>query len=259
MDNKPYVAYSTIKSNVYWIILYDLSENKSFKEIKTENTKPITKIKFYFNFYSKEGFLLTHSADEMIILYNLSKDANVELNIKSYPFEGFYGLTMVFQNENSFNIIIGRKSILSSDSEDEKIMIYNQEGNTVGNLNLKTKKIIDDLETYYFGEEIFILVTSFADDIFLYNFKTGEVKSKFKEKRDDENHRCTLIYQKENDLLLILGNNKGTIRIFNIYNKELIAKFETEKCLITSMLLWNQKYLLFGNVKGDIRIIDLEN
>ena len=72
-------------------------------------------------------------------------------------------------------------------------------------------------------------------------------------------HCSGFIYEKENNDYLCSSSYNGYINIWDLYNKTILKVINTNKCLLTHIIEWNNKYIIVADFDNkSFKIIDLE-
>ena len=79
-----------------------------------------------------------------------------------------------------------------------------------------------------------------------------------KQKPETE-HFSGFIYNKDNNDYLCSSSENGYINIWDLYNKKIFKRINTNKCKLAHIIRWNNKYIIVADVNNkSFKIIDLE-
>ena len=177
------------------------------------------------------------------------------------------GLTEYLKFEKIFDI---SKSFIYSCSlifDEELDYIIIPTGNTkqyIKVLNMETGEIIKEIhnsnyiyfiDTYNNENDIFLILGTESNGIFVYSFTKNKLYFCFIEKNDSSSHYCAIM--RKNDL--IESCDWGFIRIWDFDKKELKNKINMNSKII-GITLWDDNYLFVSNCEKPykIKILDLE-
>ena len=255
IDNILYLIYSNKK---YFIIFYNLIDNKKINEIKKAHSNYITNFRHFLDKKNKRDLIISISAENNNIkLWNIN---NLEC-IYNYENVNERGETFsaCFISDKFQNYIISSNSYLFNT---EPIKIYDFNGK-------KIKEINDsNLNTFYINiyydnklSKNYIITGNYG---YLCSFDYNNNKL-YKKYCDDclrinkKEHNFVIINNKEDIIELISSSFDGNIRIWDFYSGLLLKKIKIIDKYLTGICLWNEEYLFSGCEDCEIKLIDLKN
>ena len=259
---KSVAVYSMIKSNEiiyeiafpdnkngYNVIFFDLNQNKISNQIKNAHSSKIHRIKHYYSQYLKSHLLLTSSNDKSIKIWNITENPISNLLTIKDCFDGdnYSPFCLMFKDERFF--------ILGGSSTEKKRIIWNQNGEIIGDIQKSNLSFGRFIEATYIENKTYILLSGNYhsecldyDDNILKTYKNINKKCE---------HLIVNLFKKEENIFLITGDESGNCCIFDFKTTNLIKEIELGNN-IQALCSFSNKFLIAANNKL-IKIINMEN
>ena len=241
------IAYPDNK-NGYNIIIYNIL-NQNTNIIKNAHQNNIHRIKHYYDCITKNHILLTSSGDKSIKLWNISSDAF--LNILHLPncFDGFFSSPFCLMFNKGDYYILGN-------SWENKKNIWNKKGELIGSIEKSKLNYYKFIEATYIDNKPYILLSGKNhSECFDYNNNTIKV---YQSNNKDNQHWIINLFNKNNKIYLISGDNGGNVIIFDFLSTNEIGSISIGGT-IYSLCSINEKYILVGNDSNELKVIDFDN
>lgn len=229
------------------ITIYDLINKKIIQKLPSHSC--ITKIKYYFDFKRKRDLLLSASYDGTLKVWNISNNySNILIISKTRENTDFSPSCLVFE-ENDF--------FLLTSNYDKKLKCYSSRGSGILSLNYNYKANYLT-ETFYYGEKIYLIIAGIPG-IYLYDWCSKQIHRHLLDRyKEEAYHLCFEVNQsKEGSLDLIECNSKRIIRLRDFFRGNL-KKIFSINTTFNSMITWNSKFLLTGDIEHLLRLFNLE-
>ena len=231
------------------IIIYNILLKKTTNKIHKAHSKDILMIKHYYYSYSKKHLLLTSSLDKSIKLWNISSNPiSNELIINNCFYGNCTNQFCILFNNNDYIIIGG--------SYDNKKNIWDKNGKLIGPIEKSKLVHGHHIETIYLNNESYILLSG-KNHTESYDYYNNNLRI-YKSNNDKYEHMISNLFNKNNIIYLICGDNGGNIIIFDFFSADEIYSISTGSC-VKALCSLNEKYFLVGNDEGEIKVIDLDS
>jgi len=245
------IAYPYNK-NGYNIILYNLLLNGTTNIINNAHQNNIHRIKHYYDPSSNNHILLTSSADKSIKLWNIS----------SNPISNILYITNCFDGvpESPFCLMFNKEDyyILGGSTYNKK-NIWDKNGKIIGSIEKSKLRFYTFIETTYIDNIPYILLSGDCHSV-CYDYNNDNIKI-FKsnnKKNIRDIHYIVNLFKNNNNLYIISGDEGGNIIIFDfISTKEIITISVGGH--IYSLCSLNEKYILVGNNKNELKVFGFYN
>ena len=242
------IAYPDNK-NGYNIIIYNLLLNKSTNTISNVHLNEIHIIKHYYDKLSENHILLTSSSDKSIKLWNISSYpiSNI-LHIK-HCFDGHISSPFCLMYNNEEYYIFGG-------SLDQKKNIWNKNGELIGSIEKSLLNASYFIESTYIDNKPYILLSGrYHSECYDYNNTSIKI---YKSNNKNNSHYVVNLFKNNNKIYLISGDYVGNIIIFDFISTNEISSI-SDCGKIYSFCSINERYILVGNIKGELKVIDFNN
>jgi len=251
-----FTFFNTIKGDtilVYLTINYilcgDIKKNLLLKKIKVE-INDISSIKHYLDTNNNKDILITTSV-KTIKLYDINNKFNIISNIQYIGDDkGALTSSCLLCNElNKTNYII-------SAGANHYIKVYDFNGKFLR--NFEDKVLSNVIEPYYDKKtNQYYIVNANYDNVKSYIFETGKIYKTY-QKGDKTAHFFMLIKELKNKTIIIESGNNGYIKFWDFHSGNLILGIRLEYELLSGLCLWDDNYLLCGDWRKKINLIDLK-
>ena len=260
--NNNFEVYVSIKDNKEYLIspnaynynldIFTLFDNKLLLSLKGHINK-IRTIRYFNN--KIEDYLLSTDEDELIV-WEMTNNYNIKHRIKN---SGNVFSCLLFFNNNDHYII----SSANSTSHD-----YYKSGTKIYSFNNgKYIRYIKNSNYYHIkyllpwlnrNNNKYYIVQFASNAIVINDLLEDELYSELI--NDDEgSHFSGCIISKDNKEYLCSSSWNGYINIWDLYDKKIFKTILINNCYLTSLIKWNNKYLIvadYGN--KSIKIINIE-
>ena len=242
------IAYPDNK-NGYNINIYNLLLNKNTNIIKNAHLNNIWIIKHYYDSLTKNHILLTSSKDKSIKLWNIS----------SYPISNILHINNCFDGapDSPFCLMFNKEDYyILGGSRDKKKNIWNKNGNLIGTIEKSQLNYGIFIESTYIDNKPYILLSGeYHSECYDYNNNTIKI---YKSNNKNNIHYIVNLFKNNNKIYLISGDDGGNVIIFDFISTNEISSISIGGT-IYSLCSINEKYILVGNNKGELKVIDFDN
>ena len=264
-DSISFIVYKSINDNIYLvysnknnsIISYDLIDNKKTIEIKNGHNDKITFLRHYLDKSKKRDLILSMS--EVIKVWN-SNNFECLLKLSNIYRNSYFLFSACFIKDFFYDICI-IPCYLEKDYNNDKLKVYNLYGTKIKEINDSSgyKQYSSSIETFYDEKsKITYIITTHYMCVKSYDYYSNQIYHKYIDGNNDFDHHHSIIYNKNEDTLLIEDCADQMIRIWNFHSGELIKKFRIYNLFgLKDICIYNDKYLL-ATCFGRIELIDLE-
>ena len=234
--------------NGFNVLIYDILTNKLSNKIINAHLKQIHRIKHYYNSTDKNDLLLTSSEDKSVKIWNLLSNPISNILKISNCFQGgnLSPFCLMFLNGDIF--VLGG-------SYERKKKIWNQNGESLGYLEKSNITYGKYIEATYIDNKPYILLAGKGPSE-SYDYIESSIKT-YKYKNNNENLVINLLKINEK-IYLLTGDNGGNVVIFDFISTNEIAKVSVGG-YVYSLCTLNEKYILAGNSKNEIKVIDFDS
>ena len=241
------IAYPD-NNNGYNIIIYNLLNNNK-NIINKAHLDNIHRIKHYYDSLTKNHILLTSSADKSIKLWNIS----------SYPISNILHINNCFDGDprSPFCLMFNKEDYyILGGSWNKKKNIWNKNGNLIGPIEKSQLNIGEFIESTYIDNKPYILLSGeYHSECYDYNNNTIKI---YKSNNKNNIHYIVNLFKNNNKIYLISGDHVGNVIIFDFISTNEINSISVGG-IILSLCSINEKYILVGNNKGELKVIDFDN
>ena len=264
-DDNQYIA-SPNRITKY-IDIYSVIDNQKILSLKG-HLKNITAIKYFFNAKNFNEYLISADTNKKVIIWDINKNYIIKFKINTHYGSKIYSCLLVFPHNNEDMIITStqneeKRKKLKFVSATKAYSLNN--GNFIKYIDNKSYcfKIFYLLSWYNKNNNNYYIIQFSTNDIFINNLSNDEDYYSF--------HKGSYIYQPHPDNYCFSGfiynidNNdflffisKFSLKIFDLYNKNIINSIEIKHSTIININPWNDNYLIII-AKDSFQIIDFIN
>ena len=112
------------------------------------------------------------------------------------------------------------------------------------------------VETIYLNNKSYILLSG-RNHTESYDYYNNILRS-YKSNNDKYEHMISNLFNKNNIIYLICGDNGGNIIIFDFFSADEIYSISTGSS-VKALCSLNEKYFLVGNDEGEIKVINFDS
>ena len=241
------MAYPDNK-NGYNIIIYNLLNNNK-NIINKAHLDNIHIIKHYYDSLTKNHILLTSSKDKSIKLWNISSNQISNILHIQNCFDG--------DNRSPFCLMFNKDDYyILGGSRDKKKNIWNNNGKLIGPIEKSQLNYGVFIETTYINNKPYILLSG-VNHSECYDYNNNTIKI-YKSNNKNHIHIVVNLFKNNNKIYLISGDDGGNVIIFDFISTNEINSISVGG-LFCSLCSLNEKYILVGNNKGELKVIDFDN
>ena len=242
------LAYPDNK-NGFNIIIYNLISNKITNRLNNAHKNQIHRIKHYYYASAKTHLLLTTSSDKSIKLWNIS----------SNQISGFMSIDNCFDGDNysPFCLMFNNNDYyICGGSRSEKKKIWNKNGIVIGPIEKSNLAYGRFIEATYIDYKPYIILSG-QNHSESYDYINNDLKI-YKPQNKNQQHLIANLFKKNNTIYLICGDDGGNFMIFDYVTTNEISSISVEG-VVYSLCSINEKYILVGRKKGELKVIDFDN
>ena len=140
-------------------------------------------------------------------------------------------------------------------SWNKKKNIWNKNGNLIGPIEKSQLKRGEFIESTYIDNKPYILLSGNHSECYDYNNNTIKI---YKSNNKNNEHSIVNLFKNNNKIYLISGDDGGNVIIFDFISTNEISLISVGG-IISSLCSINEKYILVGNDKGELKVIDFDN
>lgn len=276
-ENNKKKIFLIIKSNDFNsnIDIIDIELNEIIHQLSNghQNNKTIVMIRHFNDIIKKRDYLLS-STNKEVILWDLNK-YDIIYNINSKYNQFSFSSILLF---NNYNKLFSNLLIISYSEKYSNlnlfINIYNLDnGQFIKNLpNLNSISCFYILSWIKYENNIYkntYIIACCNNKVIIYDIYNNTSEKLVYAELKTEEHKiinyysaCLLSSKNKNNInnldLLYTTSDVGKIFIWDLNNKDLKYKIDTNFEQLNCILNYNENYLLAGDIFGNIYIIDVE-
>jgi len=239
--------------NGFNIIIYNILSRK-INTIKNAHQNEINTIKHYYYSLNKYHILLTSSKDKSVKLWNISSNPVSNILHISNCFNGnnWSPFCLMFDKNNKDDddyYIIGGTYF-------NKKNIWNKNGVLYGSIEKSQLNYYKFIEATYIDNKPYILLSG-VNHSECYDYYNNTIKI-YQPKKKNNQHWIANLFNKNNKIYLISGDNGGNVIIFDFISTNEISSISIGGD-IYSLCSINEKYILVGDSNKKLSVIDFDN
>ena len=197
---------------------------------------------------------------KIVIIWDITNNYNIKYQIDT-KYKGYiYSCLLIFPHniDDNYIIISALNSPNNIDKSSPKIYSLNN-GKFIKYINNTNNIVIYYLLSWYNKKNNKFYIIQFSNKkIIINNLIEDELYSELKQQRED-GHYTGFIYEKEKNDYLCSSSHRGYINIWDLYNKTIFKVINIDKCVLTYIIEWNNKYIIVADYDNkSFKIIDLE-
>ena len=250
-DNKDYLI--SPNSYKYNLDIFTLFDNKLIKSLQGHESK-IRTVRYFSN--RDEEYLTSADEDYILIVWDVTNDYKIKHKIDVNG--NIYSSLIIFHNNNQY--IVTSTNSTSYDKYKAATKLYSlYDGEFI--------RLIKDTNYYYVQyllpwlnkkDNNYYIIQFAKNAILINNLLDDEVYSEFIQEPEDY-HYGGYIINKESEEYLVSSSFNGFINIWDLFNKKIFKIINTDKCYLSSVIQWSNKYIIVADYdKKSFKIIDLE-
>ena len=141
-------------------------------------------------------------------------------------------------------------------SGNKKKNIWNKNGNLIRPIEKSQLNGCAFIESTYIDNKPYILLSGeYHSECYDYNNNTIKI---YKSNNKNNIHNIVNLFKNNNKIYLISGDDGGNVIIFDFISTNEISSISVGG-IIFSLCSLNEKYILVGNNKGELKVIDFDN
>ena len=134
--------------------------------------------------------------------------------------------------------------------------IWDKNGKLIRFIEKSKLNICVFIETTYIDNKPYILLSGrYHSECYDYNNNTIKI---YKSNNKNNEHSIVNLFKNNNKIYLISGDDGGNVIIFDFISTNEISSISVGG-IILSLCSINEKYILVGNDKGELKVIDFDN
>ena len=259
-DNKEYLV--SPNANNFHLDIFDLSYNKLVNSLPGHNNQ-IRNVRYNNN------YLISADDDKIVIVWDINNNYKIIHKIKTNYGGSIYSCLLFFNGKdgqnNYNNYIITSTFNYSGNDEDSATKIYSfNNGKWIRNINRTNNISIYYLLSWKNNNNYYIIQFA-SGKIIISNLLTDKLYAELINQPEADHYNGFIYYgaYQVNNInvdLLFSSSYNGYINIWNLYEKKIFKVIDTNGCLLSNIILWNNQYLIASDFNNmSFKIIDMEN
>jgi len=243
-----YVVWGT---PTYSLEFFNIEKNKIINSIKEAHMNIIFSCRHYPDKKNKIDYIITSSYDRNVKIWNL-KSFSYNLIVNTYNNNYIYSVCLLFEeNEN--------KSYVITSSPNDFMKVWDFTGKLLDTFGLSDEGTYF-IDTYHDTKNNkYYILNGNVNDVKSYSFSDRKQYKKYLGKPQSW-HMSALVYQYNEQEILIESDGNGYIRLWEFHTSNLIKSIFTYSfILLRGICLWNEQYLFAGANDHQIKLYDLIN
>lgn len=243
-----YVVWGT---PIYSLEFFNIEKNKIINTIKEAHMNIIFSCRHYPDKKNKIDYIITSSYDRNVKIWNL-KSFSYNLIANTHNNNYIYSVCLLFEeNEN--------KSYVITSSPSDFMKIWDFTGKLIDTFGLSDEGTYFIDVHYDTKNNKYYILNGNVNDVKSYSFNDRKIYKKYLGKPQSW-HMSALVYQYNEQEILIESDGNGYIRLWEFHTANLIKSIFTYSfILLRGICLWNEKYLFAGANDHQIKLYDLIN
>ena len=243
-----YVVWGT---PTYSLEFFNIEKNKIINSIKEAHMNIIFSCRHYPDKKNKIDYIITSSYDRNVKIWNL-KSFSYNLIVNTHNNNYIYSVCLLFEeNEN--------KSYVITSSPNDFMKVWDFTGKLLDTFGLSDEGTYF-IDTYHDTKNNkYYILNGNVNDVKSYSFSDRKQYKKYLGKPQSW-HMSALVYQYNEQEILIESDGSGYIRLWEFHTSNLIKSIFTYSfILLRGICLWNEQYLFAGANDHQIKLYDLIN
>jgi len=243
-----YVVWGT---PTYSLEFFNIEKNKIINSIKEAHMNIIFSCRHYPDKKNKIDYIITSSYDRNVKIWNL-KSFSYNLIVNTHNNNYIYSVCLLFEeNEN--------KSYVITSSPNDFMKVWDFTGKLLDTFGLSDEGTYF-IDTYHDTKNNkYYILNGNVNDVKSYSFSDRKQYKKYLGKPQSW-HMSALVYQYNEQEILIESDGNGYIRLWEFHTSNLIKSIFTYSfILLRGICLWNEQYLFAGANDHQIKLYDLIN
>jgi WD40 repeat protein len=247
-SGESYVVWGT---PIYSLEFFNIEKNQIINTIKEAHMNIIFSCRHYPDKKNKIDYIITSSYDRNVKIWNL-KSFSYNLITNTHNNNYIYSVCLLFEeNEN--------KSYVITSSPSDFMKVWDFTGKLIDTFGLSDEGTYF-IDTYYDTKNNkYYILNGNVNDVKSYSFSDRKPYKKYIGIPQSW-HMSALVYQSNEQEILIESDGNGFIRLWEFHTSNLIKSIFTYSfILLRGICLWNEKYLFAGANDHQIKLYDLIN
>ena len=237
-------------------------DNKKILSLKGHKNK-IRTIRYFINknnIYNINEYLISGDDNKIVIIWDITNNYNIKYQIDTKYGGNIYSCLLIFPHNNNDNYIITSTFNYTSDDNDKsatKIYSLNN-GQFIKYINNNKNSIFYLLSWYNKKNNKYYIIQFSNCKIMINNLLEDELYSELIHKPEND-HYSGFIYNRNNNDYLCSSSSNGYINIWDLSNKKIFKIINTNKCVLTYIIEWDNKYIIASDYNNkSFKIINID-
>ena len=261
-DNKEYVVIRNVDNNNN-LDVFTLLDDKNVIKLKGHNNL-ITTIRYFMNNKDNNEYLISADWNHNIIIWDITDNYKIKHRISSFSLLRYdmWSLLLVFPHNSDSNYFITSSSIPIKNSTYSTTQMYSlADGQFIKFIKDGGSCVWYLLSWYNKKNNKYYLIQLATEKIIINNLLEDGFYAEFLNEYLSPQY-SGFLYSKDNNDYLCTSSYAGYVKIWDLYNKNLIKIINTnnsdKKCPLFHIIQWNTKYAIVGAFNKSFKIVDLE-
>ena len=257
-DNIEYIVSANSKN--FYLDLYELKTNKKINHFKGHEND-ISTIRYFLNKKNNyKEYLISGDYNRFVIIWDISSDYKKIQTIKTQYLSYIYSCLLIFPYNSNNDFIVTSSNDESNISINSATIIYSlNTGKYIKHFNNSINNAIFYLLSWFnIKNNNYYIIEIARYKIFINNLLKEELYCELHHEPEDT-HLSGFIYYKDKNNYLCTSSTNGFINIWDLFKKKIFQQIDTNKCYLTHIIEWNQKYIIVADFKtNSFKIVDFE-
>ena len=261
-DNKEYVVIRNAENNNN-LDVFTLLDDKRVATLKGHNNL-ITTIRYFINNKDNNEYLISADWNHNIIIWDITDNYKIKHRISNFSLLRYdmWSLLLVFPHNSDNNYFITSSSIPIKNPSYSTTQVYSlADGQFIKFIKDEGSCVWYLLSWYNKKNNKYYIIQIASEKILVNNLLEDEIYTEFINERVSPQY-SGFLYCKDNNDYLCTSSYIGYVNIWDLYNKNLFKKINTNNsdkiCPLFHIIQWNTKYAIVGAFNKSFKIVDLE-
>ena len=243
--------------------VFTLLDDKNVIKLKGHNNL-ITTIRYFMNNKDNNEYLISADWNHNIIIWDITDNYKIKHRISNFSLLRYdmWSLLLVFPHNSDSNYFITSSSIPIKNSTYSTTQMYSlADGQFIKFTKDGGSCVWYLLSWYNKKNNKYYLIQLATEKIIINNLLEDGFYAEFLNEYLSPQY-SGFLYSKDNNDYLCTSSYAGYVKIWDLYNKNLIKIINTnnsdKKCPLFHIIQWNTKYAIVGAFNKSFKIVDLE-